>query len=117
MRVICTDCKEEVTPEKKALKEIGVSRGELSGATLYQGRGCAECDFTGYRGRMGRFELLVMTDPMKELVLEKRSANVIKELAKDEGMIVLREDGWQKVQNGITSVEEVLRVTQDEVLL
>lgn len=117
VRVICPECKETVAPDKRVLKELGVSSEEISGVTLYKGKGCEACDFTGYRGRMGIFELLVMSDSVKELVLKKKAANVIKEVAKDEGMIVLRDDGWTKVLDGVTSIEEVLRVTQDEVLL
>jgi type II secretory ATPase GspE/PulE/Tfp pilus assembly ATPase PilB-like protein len=117
VRVVCSDCKEEISPDKKVLSELGINKVDISSVTLYRGKGCSKCDFTGYRGRMGIFELLVMTDTIKELVLEKGGANLIKEKARVEGMTVLRDDGLAKVLKGITSVEEVLRVTQDEAIL
>jgi len=117
VRVVCSDCKEAVTPDNKVLSDLGLSETTLSQTTLYQGRGCSTCDFTGYRGRLGIFELLVMTETIKQLVLEKGNANIIKEKARQESMISLREDGLRKVLDGVTSIEEVLRVTQDEVFL
>ena len=117
VRVICGNCRELLTPDKKVLDELEIAGSDVSSVTIYRGKGCAECDFTGYSGRLGIYEFLAMTDTIKELVLEKASANVIKEKARSEGMTVLREDGWSKVLSGITSVEEVLRVTQDDAIL
>jgi type II secretory ATPase GspE/PulE/Tfp pilus assembly ATPase PilB-like protein len=117
VRVVCNGCKEKVTPDKTVLDELEISETDAGSATIYHGKGCSECDFTGYSGRLGIFEFLPMSDTIKELVLEKASANVIKEKARGEGMVVLREDGWSKVLAGITSVEEVLRVTQDDAIL
>jgi general secretion pathway protein E len=116
VRVICPDCREEAPPDRSVLKDLGISEGAPAGKNISRGKGCAQCDFTGYRGRLGIFEFLTMSDVVKEMVLEKKSTNIIKEKARSEGMTVLREDGMKKVLAGITTVEEVMRVTQDEAL-
>jgi len=112
VRVICPNCKEPFTPSDEVLEEIGATRGAL----IYHGEGCEECRYTGYRGRTGIFELMVVTEDIRRLILEKASANIIKQRAIAQGMQTLRENGWQKVREGITTVEEVLRVTQEEDL-
>lgn len=115
VRVICKNCKTPVKLESGALDELGVKEG-LGSFTVYEGKGCDECSNTGYRGRVGIFELLVINDDIRRLILQKTSANIIKEKAREHGMITLREDGWNKVKNGVTSISEVLRVTLEEEL-
>ena len=83
---------------------------------MYEGKGCDECSNTGYRGKVGIFELLVINDDIRRLILQKTSANIIKEKAREHGMITLREDGWSKVKQGVTTISEVLRVTLEEEL-
>ena len=78
------------------------------------GRGCEECRFTGYKGRTGIYEILVMHDNLRPLVIERTSSNAIKVAACANGMKTLRDDGWVKVKAGITTVEEVGRVTQED---
>lgn len=112
VKVICPTCKESFTPTYEILEKMGGGSAEF---TTYRGRGCEECRFTGYRGRTGIFELMVITDEIRRLVLEKASASIIRETAVSQGMQVLRECGWQKVRKGITTVEEVLRVTQEGI--
>jgi type II secretory ATPase GspE/PulE/Tfp pilus assembly ATPase PilB-like protein len=79
--------------------------------TLERGRGCAGCRNTGYRGRSGIFELLVVSDAIKDAIVRGRPLAELRELAREQGMKSLRQDGWAKVQAGLTTVEEVLRVT------
>ena len=86
-----------------------------SQVTLLEGAGCEECANTGYRGRSGIYELLPVSDPVRKLILERSSADVIREAAVKQGMRTLREDGWKKVREGVTTVAEVVRVTQEEV--
>jgi general secretion pathway protein E len=77
-------------------------------------KGCDKCSYTGYWGRQGIFEFLEVTDDIRKLILEKRDSNFIKEVARKKGMRTLREDGWKKVKEGMTTIPEVLRVTQVE---
>ena len=81
---------------------------------LYHGRGCSKCGGTGYRGRKGIFELMPITDELRAHVTENASSQVIRKTAVEQGMSSLREDGWRLIQAGMTTVEEVLRVTKDE---
>ncbi len=108
VRVICPVCKEPFTPTSKILEKVDF---QLKGITTYYGAGCDECRHTGYKSRTGIFELMIINDDIRQLVLEKSSADMIREKAVMNGMKVLRESGWQKVKEGITSIEEVLRVT------
>jgi type II secretory ATPase GspE/PulE/Tfp pilus assembly ATPase PilB-like protein len=114
VRVICKKCSAKKKPDKQTLKLMELkTAGKLK---ISMGQGCKDCNFTGYRGRLGIFELLLVNDEIRHLILKKTSANVIRKKAIAMGMATLREDGWQKVKDGITSVEEVLRVTQEEDL-
>jgi type II secretory ATPase GspE/PulE/Tfp pilus assembly ATPase PilB-like protein len=80
----------------------------------FHGKGCKECNHTGFRGRAGIYELLVVDDTVRQLILTKATSQIIRESARKKGMATLREDGWKKVAKGITTVEEVLRVTLNE---
>jgi type II secretory ATPase GspE/PulE/Tfp pilus assembly ATPase PilB-like protein len=88
-------------------KELGLTNG----AACFRGKGCPSCRQGGYKGRCGTYELLTMNDEVKSLVLAKTSANKIREAARATGMRTLRDDGLAKVKAGVTTVEEVLRVT------
>jgi len=112
VRIICTNCKEEYTPEPELLKRIGFPEEESHDRKAYRGRGCSKCYHTGYKGRCGIFELLLMTQDMKALVLQTSDANQIKKRAIENGMISLQKDGAMKVIQGITTIEEVYRVCQ-----
>jgi len=112
VRLICEHCKEPIT-----IDEAARVRAETGGDLLdylYHGKGCPACGGTGYRGRRGIFEVMPITDPIRALVTERASARVIRHKAVAEGMKSLREDGWRLVREGLTTVEEVLRVTKDE---
>ena len=112
VRVICNDCKEEYTPDEESLRNIGITPEILTGGKIYRGRGCPSCLNTGYRGRTGIFEVMVLNDTIENLILRTSDANAVKRKAIELGMITLRQDGAQKVINGITTIEEVFRVTQ-----
>ncbi len=111
VRRVCTQCArpDDLTPEIR--EDILACYPNLAGqAKFVMGNGCPNCGFTGYRGRSAINEVLVMSDPLRSLVVRREAANVIKDLAVEEGMITLRRDGWLRVIEGRTSVEEVLRV-------
>jgi general secretion pathway protein E len=117
VRNICKYCKEEYEPELESLLELGLTEGEAEGKTAFRGCGCEKCQGRGYFGRTGIFELLVMTPRIQELTLRGVDSNVIKREAKKEGMRTLREDGASKVFAGISTIEEVMRVTRDDILM
>ena len=81
---------------------------------IYRGKGCKACNNTGYMGRTGIYEILLLNDEIKRLIVQKASSDVIKQQALKSGMRTLRQDGWEKVLAGITTPEEIMRVTQEE---
>ncbi len=111
VRVVCDSCKEEYTPEEKSLREIGITPEMSEGKKIYRGRGCPLCLNTGFRGRTGIFELMILDETLMNQILKTSDANAIKRMAIERGMMTLRHDGAQKVLNGITTIEEVFRVT------
>lgn len=113
VRIICPHCKEEYLPTEEMLARIGLSAAACAGHKIYRGRGCSKCLHTGYRGRCGIFELLLMTQDMKSLILKTSDANQIKKQAVENGMVTLSGDGASKVLQGITTIEEVYRVSQE----
>jgi len=116
VRVICDKCKREFKPDQEILKELGVSNLDLSDIKLYEGAGCESCRFTGYKGRTAIYEILVVSEPLRELMLKRSSSEQIKKKALSLGMRTLRQDGWEKIKMGITTPSEVIRVTQEESL-
>jgi type IV pilus assembly protein PilB len=114
VRKICSSCREEKTYHREVLRGLGMVEGEIDTVTLYQGKGCAECNETGYRGRIGLYEVMPISRVIRELILENVSSARIKEEAVNEGMITLREDGLIKIREGLTTPEEVLRETSLE---
>ncbi len=109
VRTICKDCKEPYTPDPHKLPDdLKLSPGQK----LYRGPGCRECRNTGFRGRVGIYELLSMTDDLRELILERASAAKLIDCGRKDGLVLLREDGWDKVRAGLTTPEEILRVTK-----
>ncbi len=111
VRRVCLNCRDPFTPPEAIIKEMTQFYPDrISEASYFEGHGCPSCGFTGYRGRNAINETLIMSDPLRALVVDRKPANIIKELAVREGMITLRQDGWLRVIEGRTSVEEVLRV-------
>ncbi len=114
VRKICPDCKQPYYPKAHELRELGI--GDIpEDLTLYMGTGCSKCFETGYRGRTGVYELMAMTEDIRELIYKRESAGVIKRTAIDGGMRTLRMDGAQKVLRGETTIAEILRVTQSDI--
>jgi type IV pilus assembly protein PilB len=111
IRKICSECKEEYRVPLEALIDIGFSEDEARDVTIFKGRGCPMCGNTGYKGRVGLFEVLEVSDNIRELILVGASAIEIRRKAVEEGMIALRASGLEKLKVGLTTIEEVLRET------
>ncbi len=114
IRTLCKSCKEEYKPDVELLREVGFPMEDLGRVKFYRGRGCEDCRFTGFKGRSAIYEILVMSEALRPLIIERASSAAIKHLACTQGMRTLRDDGWEKVKQGITTVEEVARVTQED---
>jgi type II secretory ATPase GspE/PulE/Tfp pilus assembly ATPase PilB-like protein len=117
VRVNCPNCLERYFPDSSLLKEMGGLAEEISKRGIMKSKGCPECNFSGYKGRKGIFEFLRVTDEIRGLILQRKDSQVIKEWGRRRGMRTLREDGWLRVKEGVTTIQEVLRVTQEEVSL
>jgi general secretion pathway protein E len=111
VRVICPECKERVssTADREALSALGIG----SDVPLFEGKGCEKCSFTGFFGRTGIYELLIVNDEMRKLVLKGADANQLREAAIRLGMKTLLQSGTEKIRAGMTTLSEVLRVTQE----
>jgi type II secretory ATPase GspE/PulE/Tfp pilus assembly ATPase PilB-like protein len=112
VRRICQNCRVADTPSRADLDALGV-KGPV-GAVLFRGKGCDECRGTGYRGRSGIYELFVLDEDARSLILRRASTRDIRQHAVQHGMVTLRMDGWQRACEGVTTVEEILRVTQED---
>jgi general secretion pathway protein E len=112
VRVLCPHCNEIYKPDKETLDNLGLDLPVLKKNTFYRKKGCNLCMQTGFRGRTAIFEIMIVDDEIKRLILKTSDANQINELALKQGMITLQKDGIDKVLNGITTTEEVLRVTR-----
>jgi type II secretion system protein E len=113
VRLVCPGCRVPYDPEPGELRALGVAEVP-AGATLVRGKGCADCRGTGYRGRTGIYEILRMTEEFRSLTLRKVPGHEIRQRAMALGMASLRQDGWAKCCQGLTTVEEVLRVTHED---
>jgi type II secretory ATPase GspE/PulE/Tfp pilus assembly ATPase PilB-like protein len=111
VRVLCENCKKESDPNEEILKQLDLKKQDLKNKKIYTARGCKECNNTGYKGRIGLFEVLILTDEIKDLIIQGSAVSEIKDLARTQGMKLLRQDGIEKVFQGITSFEEVIRET------
>jgi type IV pilus assembly protein PilB len=111
IRRVCKNCKEEHTAPAEALIEVGFNADEARQLKTYKGKGCATCNNTGYKGRIGLYEVLEVTDEIRELILIGASALELRRKAIEDGMITLRESGLYKIRQGITTIEEVVRET------
>jgi type II secretory ATPase GspE/PulE/Tfp pilus assembly ATPase PilB-like protein len=117
VRKICKHCKESYPPPEQLVKEIRSVLGKLISAekelALFRGKGCTECNHLGYLGRIGIYEVLPATEKIGKLILERADAADLEKQAIEDGMITMRQDGYLKVINGDTTIEEVLRVAQE----
>jgi general secretion pathway protein E len=117
IRVACPDCQVPYAPDPSLLREMRRNGKRSEDERIIEVKGCEQCAHTGYWGRSGIFEFLEIDDDIRKLILEKRDSSIIKEVARKKGMRTLREDGWLKVKQGLTTIPEVLRVTQEEEVL
>jgi type IV pilus assembly protein PilB len=111
VRRICANCRTEFTPSPEIALELGMTPEEAATKKFYYGRGCERCNNTGYKGRMGIYELLVMNDELRELITKEVSLDVFRDVARKHGMRTLRENGLQSIHAGLTTIDEVVRET------
>jgi type IV pilus assembly protein PilB len=111
IRRICSNCKEEIHFPAEGLIEIGFKKDEVNDLKLYKGKGCGTCNNTGYKGRVGLYEVMEISDELRELIIIGASAMELRRKAIDLGMITLRESGLYKLREGITTIEEVVKET------
>lgn len=111
VRRICSNCKEETEAPVQALLSVGFSEAEAPTLRLHHGRGCDRCNGTGYKGRVGLFEVMDLTEDIRELILSGATAVELRRKAIEEGMITLRQSGLQKIRDGVTTIDEVVRET------
>ncbi len=111
VRRVCNNCKRQVEPHAEVLRELGLSPEEAQGYPFLEGAGCVDCNNTGYKGRQGVYEVMTVSPSVRDLILDRASAMVIKRLAMSEGMCTLRVDAMAKLKRGITTAEEVLKET------
>ena len=114
VRKLCEHCKESYTPSAEQLAEIGLELGDAG--KLWANVGCSECSDTGYKGRTGIYELLLVDDEIRDMVTRQVDASAIKRRAVEKGLTTLRDDGAREVIAGTTTIAEVLRVTQVEMV-
>lgn len=111
IRRVCKDCKREHPTPPEALMEVGFTAEDAKTLKTFKGKGCSTCNNTGYKGRIGLYEVMEVNDEIRELILIGASSLELRKKAIEDGMITLRESGLQKVRNGLTTLEEVVRET------
>jgi type IV pilus assembly protein PilB len=120
VRTICPKCKQPFTPKDAELEAAGITPDAAKTATFFKGKGCGSCQRTGYRGRTGIHELMIISQPIREMIFEGKSSADIRKIAMKQGMKTLYVDGIEKVMKGITTFEEVFRnakrTEQDQIL-
>jgi len=111
LRTICKNCRTPYDPSLSILNQLGLSNSDTGGKQFFTGGGCDKCGGSGYKGRKGIYELMNVTDPLRELIIERAPTLVLKQKAIELGMVTLREDGLRNIYDGETSIEEVLKYT------
>jgi type IV pilus assembly protein PilB len=111
IRRICVNCRREFTPNAEMLADLQLTADDVSDKTFYRGAGCDSCNNTGYRGRMGLFELMVMNDDLRDMIVRNASTDELREASRGYGMVTLREAGMDAVYAGTTTVDEIIRET------
>ncbi len=111
VRRICTQCREEMTPTPDMMAQLGLTDEESDGLKFFRGIGCETCNNTGYKGRVGLFELMIITDKMRDMIMENASIDAMRDEARANGMVTLRDAGIQFLGQGVTTADEVLRET------
>jgi len=113
VRRLCPECRREAHKDIESLRAVGFPDDKMESGRIFEAAGCEKCVGTGYRGRSGIFELLQVTEAIESLVIGRRPTHEIRQRAMEEGLTTLRDDGWQKVAEGVTTVDEVVRVSED----
>jgi type IV pilus assembly protein PilB len=111
VRRVCSNCREEVRPAGEMLAELQLTPTDVADKKFFRGKGCDTCNNTGYKGRVGLFELMIMNEDLREMVIRNASTDDIRDKARSYGMITLRDAGMQAVYGGTTTIEEVVRET------
>jgi type IV pilus assembly protein PilB len=111
VRRVCSSCREETTPSSELLYEMGITRDQVSDKKFYRGKGCDSCNNTGYKGRVGLFELLIMNDEIRDMIMRNAPTDDLRRAAQGYGMITLRDAGMNFAYQGVTTLDEVVRET------
>ena len=111
VRRICANCREEVIPGSDVLADLELTSAEIADKKFYRGKGCERCNRTGYKGRLGLYEFLIMTDELRDMVMRNASTEDLREAARRSGMVTLRDSGMESIYSGSTTAEEVIRET------
>jgi type IV pilus assembly protein PilB len=111
IRKICMNCRTAYQPSEQVLASIGLTQQDIGDKTFYYGKGCDICNHTGYKGRKGIYELLKISDPVREMINNRESGILIRQKAIELGMTTLRQDGMRSIYDGITTIEEVVKYT------
>ncbi len=111
VRRICSQCREEIEPTEDMLAQLGLKSGKLGDKKFYRGHGCDHCNNVGYKGRVGLFELMIMNDEIRSMIMANESTDLIRETARQNGMVTLRDAGESFIWDGTTTAEEVIRET------
>jgi type IV pilus assembly protein PilB len=111
VRRVCVGCKEEVPASEELLAELGMKLSDVEGKRFFRGRGCETCNNTGYKGRVGLYELMIVNDTIRDMIMQNASVDDLRKSAVSFGMVTLRESGMSKAYEGVTTLEEVVRET------
>ena len=111
MRRICLKCKTEYEPTEEMLLQLGMRPSDVEGKRFYYGTGCNHCNNTGYKGRLAIFEIMLLTDRIKNQIMQQSSTDEIRRTAREQGLRVLRESGLLAIYDGVTTIDEVVRET------
>jgi len=111
VRRICSGCREEIIPGADVLADLEMTSEQTVGKKFFRGKGCEKCNRTGYKGRLGIYELLIMNDEMRDMIMRNASTEELREAARRNGMVTLRESGMEGIFGGHTTADEVIRET------
>ena len=115
VRLICLECQQPTDPSKEERLQLGATATvDLAGVQFYEGEGCDQCRGTGYRGRTGIHEIMLATDTLRDAIVDRLPTSRLRRMVVDEGMAPLRQDGLDKAKRGLTTLGEILRVSQEE---
>jgi len=111
VRRICAGCREEIVPGADVLADLEMTSDQIVGKQFFRGKGCEKCHRTGYKGRLGIYELLIMNDEMRDMIIRNASTEDLRDAARRNGMVTLRDSGMEAIFGGLTTADEVIRET------